>query len=242
MKNLLLIFIVSLCIAQIPIETREYRFYKEQNINETNLFDLIQESDGLFKIELIAINQSKYEARKKVLLVTCELALKISSNYSKEPIEFKICKDKIISSNYLMIDKQNPNIEFKHNYKYLEGEFIFRISGEYKEEKTSSNRSDNGMLREWYDNNQLYLEFNMKNGIKNGICKKWYNDGQLQMIYNYNKGKLNGIQRKWFPDGTLRAEWNYLNDELHGISIEWQDDGSVKSKKHYKDGKLIKTL
>ena len=54
MRNLLLIFIVSLSIAQMPIETREYRFYKEQNINEINLFDLIQESEGLFKVELIA--------------------------------------------------------------------------------------------------------------------------------------------------------------------------------------------
>ena len=173
MKNLLLIFIVSLCMAQIPIETREYRFYKEQNINETNLLDLIQESDGLFKVELLEINQSKYEARKKVLVVACELSLKVSSDYSKDPVDFKICRDKIISNSYIMIDKQNPNIEFKHNYKYLEGEFVFRISGEYKDTKTSSNRTDNGILREWYDNGQLYLEFTMKNGIKNGVCKKW---------------------------------------------------------------------
>ena len=75
-----------------------------------------------------------------------------------------------------MIDKQNPNIEFKHNYKYLEGEFIFRISGEYKDTKTSSNKIDSGILREWYDNGQLSLEFTMNNGIKNGVCKKWYDD------------------------------------------------------------------
>ena len=242
MKNLLLIFIISLSMAQIPIETREYRFYKEQDISETNLLDLIQESDGLFKVELVKINQPKYEARKKVLVVTCELTLKISSDYSKEPIDFKVCKDKVISSNYLMINQQNPTILFKHNYKYIEGEFVFRISGEYKNTKTSSNRTDNGILREWYDSGQLYLEFTMKDGIKNGVCKKWYDNGQLQIIYNYNKGKLNGNQRKWFSDGNLRAEWNYLNDELHGIAIEWNDDGSIKSKKQYKNGKLIKTL
>ena len=242
MKNLLLIFIVSLSMTQIPIETREYRFYKEQNINEVNLLDLIQESKGLFKVELVAINQSKYEARKKVLVVTCELALKLSSDYSKDPVDFKICKDKVISNDYLMINKQNPNIEFKHSYKYLEGEFIFRISGEYKDTKTSSNKTNNGILREWYDNGELYLEFTMKNGIKNGVCKKWYDNGQLQIIYNYNKGKLNGNQRKWFPSGNLRAEWNYLNDELHGVSSEWNDDGSIKSKKQYKHGTLIKNL
>ncbi len=242
MKNLLLIFIVSLCMAQIPIETREYRFYKEKDVTEINVLDLIKESDGLFKVELTGINQPRYEKRKKTLIVICELELKIISDYSKQVIDYKICKDKIQSDTYLVIDGYNPKIQFQYNYKYLEGEFIFRISGEYKNIKVSSNRIDNGILREWYDNNQLYLEFNMKNGIKNGICKKWYNDGQLQMIYSYNKGKLNGIQRKWFSNGNLRAEWNYLNDELHGISTEWQDDGSVKSKKQYKNGKLIKTL
>ena len=242
MKNLLLIFIVSLSMAQMPIETKEYRIYKEQGVNEINILDLIQETDGLFKVELVTINQAKHEARKKVLVVVCELVLKLSSDYSKEPIEFKICKDKTVSNSYVMIDKQNPKIDFKHNYKYLEGEFVFRVSGEYKDTKTSSNRSDNGVLREWYDNGQLYLEFTMKNGIKNGVCKKWYDNGQLQIMYNYNKGKLNGNQKKWFSSGNLRAEWNYLNDDLHGISSEWNDDGSIKSKKQYKYGKLIKNL
>ena len=231
MKNLLLIFIVSFCMTQTPIETREYRFYKDRNITEINILDLIQESDGLFKLELMKVNQAKYDKIKKSLIIVCELEFKILSDYSKQSIEFKICKNKL-----------HPTITFKHNYKYLEGEFVFRISGEYKDTKTSSNRGDNGILREWYENGQLYLEFTMKNGIKNGVCKKWYENGQLQMVYNYNKGKLNGNQRKWFSDGNLRAEWNYLNDELHGLSTEWNDDGSIKSKKQYKNGKLIKTL
>ena len=126
MRNLLLIFIVSLSMAQMPIETKEYRIYKEQGVNEINILDLIQETDGLFKVELLTINQAKHEARKKVLVVTCELVLKLSSDYSKEPIEFKICKDKTVSNSYVMIDKQNPGIEFIHKYKYLD-QIVFML-------------------------------------------------------------------------------------------------------------------
>ena len=242
MKKILLILVGSFCICQIPIETKEYRIYKDRDVNEINILDLIKESNGLFKVEFININQPKYDKAKKSLIVVCELEFDISSDYSKNSIEYKICKNKVQSGRYLIINEDSPTIKLNHNYKYLEGEVVLRISGEYKDTKNSSNRSDNGILREWYDNGQLYLEFSMKNGIKNGVCKKWYDDGQLQMIYNYTMGQLNGSQRKWFSDGNLRAEWNYLNDELHGISTEWNNDGSIKSRKQFKNGKLVKKI
>ena len=43
MKKILLLFIFSICITQNPIETREYRFYKDRDVNEINVFDLIEE-------------------------------------------------------------------------------------------------------------------------------------------------------------------------------------------------------
>ena len=242
MKKILLIIIGSISICQTPIETKEYRFYKDRKTDEINILKLINESSGLFKVELVNINLPKFDKVKKSLIVICELEFDISADYSKNSIEYKVCKNKVQSEGYLFIDKNNPYIELKHNYVYLEGEFVLRISGEYKNTKNTSNRSDNGILREWYDDGQIYLEFSMTNGIKDGICKKWYDNGQLQMIYNYSSGKLNGNQRKWFPNGDLRAEWNYLNDKLHGLSTEWNADGSLKSKIQYQNGIKISDL
>ena len=247
MKKILLLFIFSICITQNPIETREYRFYKDRDVNEINVFDLIKESDGLFEIKLIKINQLKYENKRRKLVAGCELEFDIESNVSKSTI--KLCGDYLQSNNDLIIDRNNyglvasSNIVFNiDKLKYLEGEFIFRISGEYKSSQAKFNKADNGILREWYDNGQLYLEFTMTNGIKDGVCKKWYDNGQIQIVYNYIKGKLNGNQKKWFSNGNLRAEWNYLNDQLHGISTEWNADGSIKSKRQYQNGQLIKEL
>ncbi len=242
MKKILLMLISSFCICQIPIETKEYRFYKDRDINEINILEFINEPSGLFKVELININQPKFDKVRKSLIVVCELELDISSNYSKNFIEYKVCKNKVQSEGYLLINQNNPTVKLKHNYMYLEGELVLRISGEYKNTKKTLNRSDNGILREWYDNGQMYLEFSMNNGIKDGICKKWYEDGQLQMIYNYSRGKLNGNQRKWFPSGNLRAEWNYSDDKLHGVSTEWNVDGSLRSKIQYDNGVKIKDL
>ena len=191
MKKILLMLVGSFCICQIPIEAKEYRIYKDRDTNEINILDLINESNGLFKVEFMKINQPKYDKVKKSLIIVCELEFDVSSDYSKNSIEYKVCKDKVQSGRYLLIDQDNPTIKLEHNYKYLEGEIVLRISGEYKNTKVVLNRSDNGILREWYNNGELYLEFSMKNGIKNGICKKWYDDGQLQMIYSYDMGKLN---------------------------------------------------
>ena len=122
MKNILVIFIVSFCITQIPIEIKEYRFYKDRDIKQINVLDLIQESDGLFKVELIRVDQIKYDRIKKILVLPCELEFSIKSNTSNKSIDYKICKDKIQSENYLMINKKSPDILFEYDkFKYLEG-------------------------------------------------------------------------------------------------------------------------
>jgi len=228
---------------QTVIETREYNVYKDKDTKEINILEFINESNSnnLFQVEVIRLENSKYERNKIVLVMPCEVEMSISSKLSQYPIEFKLCKSKVSTGEKLLIDKSNPEIFFKHEkFKFIKGNLIVRISGEFtNNNKTDNNIDNNGILKEWYDNGQLFLEFNMKNGIKNGVCKKWHNNGELMLIYNYTSGKLHGEQRKWYSNGNIKAQWNYDNDVLHGISSEWHEDGKIKSIKEYNQGLLI---
>ena len=202
--------------------------------------NLISEEKGLFKVELIMVDNIKYERIKKILVLPCELEMSLHSELSNNPIEYKICKKKVLSTNYLLVNKDNPSIDIEDDkFKYIEGNFILYITGEFSEKKTSASNLDNGILREWHDNGELYIEYNMKNGIKNGLCKKWYDNGQIEIMYYYIDGKLDGIQKKWYPNGMQKGEWNYSDDILHGLSKEWDSKGEIKFIKVYNSGILV---
>ncbi len=243
MRIFISIFILSFIYSQHPVETKEFYIHKEDKITKINVLDFVsgETNDGLFEVEIIGMNNLKYGRKRITLVMPCEIEMSISSDLSNLPIDFKICNDKVASSGTLLIDKTNPNIYInQEKFNFINGTFIIRISGHFdNSKKTSNNIDNNGILREWYENDQLFLEFNMINGIKNGICKKWHNNGQLMQSYNYDRGKLHGIQKKWYSNGKLKAEWNYKNDVLNGISSEWHEDGKVKSIKEYRDGELV---
>ena len=236
-----LLTFISISLTQNLIETKKYNIFKDNDLKEINILELIYEKEGTFKVELIDIEELKYDRIKKILVLPCELEMKVTSKISNKNIEYKLCNGKVESNDYVLIDKENPSIKLIHDkFKYIHGNLILHISGEYKNSKSSSyNLENNGILREWHANGNLSLEFRMKNAIKNGECRKWYENGQLEIIYNYARGKLHGNQRKWYSDGLQRAEWNYSDDERHGIFKEWYENGSLKFIKQYKNGELV---
>ena len=243
MKKYIFTLLFCSLFSQNNVSTKEYIVYKDRETMEINILDFIKESDSnnIFKVEVFSMVNSKAERNKIVLVNPCELELTLLSELSKNIIELKICNDKILNESFLLIDKANPFIRFKHEkYKFVEGSLVIRVSGVFKDQSVDIGTSkDNGILREWYDNGQLYLEYEMLNGIKHGVCRKWYSDGKIKQIYNYHKGKLHGNQKKWYLSGKIKAEWNYKDDKLHGVSYEWNENGSIKSVKNFKDGSLV---
>ena len=207
---------------------------------------MIKEPSGTYKVELLLLEDMDYERYKTTLNpFTCDLEFKLSSDLSSNSVNVKICDSKIKIKDHLLINKENPYIFIDHEkFPIFEATFIFFVTGVYSQnnENNNSHKNDHGLLREWYNNGHIYLEFEMKDGIKNGLCKKWYEDGQIQMIYNYKKGKLHGNQKRWYENGQLKAEWNYLNDKQDGILKEWHEDGNIKTIKKFINGNFIETL
>ena len=239
-KYILIFIITSILFCQNLVETKEYKFYKTKDTQDINILNLINEKEGLFKVELISIENAKYERIKKLLVIPCELEIHLFSEITKKPIEYKICKEQVSYSNYLIVDSSLPSIRItEEKFKYMEGNFIFHISGKYTQKKGSASILNNGILREWHDNGEIYLEYTMRDGIKDGACKKWYDNGKIEILYHYSKGKLHGNQKKWHSNGIQRGDWNYQNDKLHGLSQEWDPNGKIKFTKIYDNGTLI---
>ena len=245
MKNILYIFLfTTILLSQEEFASKIFKYFKINDFKSVDILNLINEKQGVYKVEILTLDNLDYKRYKKTMNpFTCELEFVIDSNISK-PVNISLCKNEMIVGGYLLVDKENPVITIEHEkFPFFEGTITMIISGVFSNNYIrTSEKNNNGILKEWYDNGNLYLEFQMKNGIKNGICKKWFDDGSSMITYNYINGKLNGTQKKWYQNGNQKAEWNYIDDIQHGFSKEWHENGLVKSLKKYFNGKLLEEL
>ena len=240
-KILIIISIAfNLLSSQHLIESKEFRYYINEDSIKVNIFELINESSGLYEVQLLNIKDLEYQKHKIIIMEKCEFRLNLTSELSNELINFSICDGKIENRPSVYVDNDNPSVYINtEKYKTLTGTLVLKISGIYTNSTGSYNINNNGILREWYDSGTLLLEYNMTNGIKDGICKRWYENGQIDILYNYSIGRLSGTQKKWHSNGNKRGEWNYIEDKLHGISTEWYDNGEIRSIKEYDNDVLI---
>ena len=237
---ILLFFTLSISFSQNPVAIKEFNFYKSRNINELNLNNYFYDLSGIYLLKLINVDNVSFERTKKILVDRCDFEFDIKSSVNKIAIEK--CNDILNIQGELIVDENNYILTFKNQkFNYIEGEFTFWIYGNFNEESVSNNLND-GILREYYKDGNLKIEYNYDNGKKNGIQKKWYENKQLSINYNYNNGKLDGIQKKWYKNGNIQSEINYKNDILHGVSKYWYKNGQLKYTKIYEDGILVKTL
>ncbi len=247
MKCLILIIATfAVMFSQTIITTREYKVDILPKTKTINIMELINQDDGLYSVELKHISDINFKSKKRA---KCELEFNILSEMAGK-ITVNICDSIQYINNSVMVNEQNPFIEIdsKRSAK-LSGEFVFWIKGKFVdifqellEKSIPVIESENGVLREWYEEGQLFTEYQFKNERRHGIQKKWYKNGQLMQLYNYKNGKLNGLQQKWYNSGKLKAEWYYLNDQLHGYSKEWYPNGQQKFVKKYDYGVLLEIV
>ena len=127
-RYILFILVVSISLSQSLIETKEYKFYKGRDAENLNIMELINEKEGLFKVKLIIVDDIKYDRVKKLLVLPCELEISLLSDLSENTIDYKICNDKILSDDYLLIDEKYPIIKITEDkFKYVEAESTFNV-------------------------------------------------------------------------------------------------------------------
>ena len=78
-----------------------------------------------------------------------------------------------------------------------------------------------------------------KDGKEDGLMRYWWGNGQLNLEWNYKDGKLDGLRRSWYANGQIKDEMNYKDGQVGGLVRSWFEDGQLSYERNYKDGKQI---
>ncbi|MDP2364506.1 MAG: hypothetical protein Q8M94_12155 [Ignavibacteria bacterium] len=73
-----------------------------------------------------------------------------------------------------------------------------------------------------------------------GIVFNQYENGQLQLEVNFKDGKQEGVLKDWHENGQLRQEGFYKDGKQEGVYKEWNEDRSIRMDEVWKDGVQIK--
>ena len=66
-----------------------------------------------------------------------------------------------------------------------------------------------GVVKSYYDNGNLKLEGNFKDGKYEGLGKGYYENGNLKVEGNFKDGKEEGLEKRYYENGNLKGEINY---------------------------------
>jgi len=247
----ILIILFSLIFTQQQIETREFIIYKKSDSDIIDFSNYINFTDGNYILTLSNITSFVNNNPKKTLIEKCELKIVLGFDKNNKKvlindfkgIEASLCENIFATKRSLRLNKNNHNVKvFSSNQKNYECEFVFWITGKFNNDNININKNNHGYLREWFNDDQLYIEYKFNNGKKDGEQKRWYVNGQQEILYYYKNGKLDGLQLKWYPSGILKSRMNYLSDKQNGKSEEWYANGNLKYVKIFDNGTLINLI
>jgi antitoxin component YwqK of YwqJK toxin-antitoxin module len=96
-----------------------------------------------------------------------------------------------------------------------------------------------GYAKQAYDNKQIKILAQFKDGKRDGLSTEWNEEGQKMTHENHKDGFRNGLSTAWDENGQMLSESNWKDGERDGITTVWYDNGLKMSHENYKDGKLM---
>jgi len=77
----------------------------------------------------------------------------------------------------------------------------------------------------YYENGQIDLERNWKDGKKDSKTTNYYENGQIKKEKNYKDGKQDGLYTVWYENGQRSSVTTWKNDEIISGKC-WDEDGN----------------
>ena len=156
----IIIFIIfSILFSQSNITTKEINIYKDNDMQYINLNDYFNDLSGTYIVNFLPIKDLNYIERKKILIQPCEFKINISTDISNDKVDIALCDGKF-NNNSILVNGNNPIIRINsEKYSHFTCTFTIWISGFFIESNIISKEND-GILREWHDNENLFIEYN----------------------------------------------------------------------------------
>jgi len=83
-----------------------------------------------------------------------------------------------------------------------------------------------GIIREFYSNGRLHLEFRYKRG-RIVLKRAWYRNGRLMLDYRYHNGEPYR-KKDYYDNGRLKSVWH----KKTGVLKFFHDNGKLKAVVH----------
>ena len=88
-----------------------------------------------------------------------------------------------------------------------------------------------------YDNGQLKLKTNWKDGKQDGLHNVFHENGQLKEAVFFEKGKQNGLAKLYFENGQLNSMVNFSNGIENGLAKFYYENGQLETEINWNNGK-----
>ncbi len=147
---------------------------------------------------------------------------------------------------------RNGNKEIDSNLSNDIGWVINYYDNGQKKDSSYFFEKDNGLIeKEWYDNGNVKMSTNSKNGIQEGILINFYENGQMKDSAYFANDIQQGVAKHWRENGKIQYRSEVKDGKKNGRAIEYYENGIIKvevifnngiqlSKKQYDEtGKLI---
>ena len=98
---------------------------------------------------------------------------------------------------------------------------------------TNKEEITDDLVEEFYDDGQLKLRRNLKNGVRYGLQEVFRKDGSIYNRGNYKDGYAHGLFEDFYDNGQLKTRRHFREGEKHGL-WEWFDEkkGLTKTEEH----------
>jgi antitoxin component YwqK of YwqJK toxin-antitoxin module len=81
----------------------------------------------------------------------------------------------------------------------------------------------------------IYLPNETKPFTGKNLCK--YENGQIMLEVNYKDGKKDALETWWYEHGQKQSEGNYKEGKVDGKFTAWCENGEIMIEVYYRDGK-----
>ncbi len=146
----------------------------------------------------------------------------------------------------LMVGCGSPDLDDKETFDGIIAEAIdedkLQKRGEKGEELRYAPNEQTpytGWAKTRYDNGQVGVLQQYKDGKPDGLSTYWYESGRKGAEGNFKDGKKDGLFMEWYENGQKRFEKNWKNGKDDGLSGTWYSTGQIRDVSKWAMGKII---
>jgi hypothetical protein len=122
----------------------------------------------------------------------------VINNYFGKKVKYQV--NEIVKPDIYDMDSDNVCAGGIHYFNDMCRAFYYR----------SRRRYHTGNWIDWYDNGQIRLQSNYRDGKKIGLWIEWHGNGQMSYRGNYRDDKKTGDWIHWYDDGLIISDSTYL--------------------------------